>query len=43
VTATVPHVLLVDDNREFRTELRLLLEDYGIEVVAEGSQPLAVK
>jgi CheY-like chemotaxis protein len=29
-------VLLVDDNREFRTELRLLLEDYGIEVVAEG-------
>jgi CheY-like chemotaxis protein len=29
-------VLLVDDNREVRTELRLLLEDYGIEVVAEG-------
>jgi response regulator NasT len=29
-------VLLVDDNHEYRTELRLLLEDYGIEVVAEG-------
>jgi CheY-like chemotaxis protein len=29
-------MLLVDDNREFRTELRLLLGDYGIEVVAEG-------
>jgi DNA-binding NarL/FixJ family response regulator len=29
-------VLLVDDNRGFRNELRLLLEDCGIEVVAEG-------
>jgi len=29
-------VLLVDDNRGFRLELRLLLEDCGIEVVAEG-------
>lgn len=36
VTARVPRVLLVDDNREFRTELRLLLQDFGIEVVAEG-------
>ena len=32
----VPRVLLVDDNRGFRHELRLLLEDCGIEVVAEG-------
>ena len=31
-----PRVLLVDDNRGFRLELRLLLEDCGIEVVAEG-------
>ena len=31
-----PRVLLVDDNRGFRSELRLLLEDCGIEVVAEG-------
>jgi DNA-binding NarL/FixJ family response regulator len=31
-----PRVLLVDDNQGFRTELRLLLEDCGIEVVAEG-------
>jgi two-component system, response regulator PdtaR len=31
-----PRVLLVDDNRGFRNELRLLLEDCGIEVVAEG-------
>jgi response regulator NasT len=29
-------VLLVDDNQGFRYELRLLLEDCGIEVVAEG-------
>ncbi len=29
-------MLLVDDNRGFRTELRLLLEDCGVEVVAEG-------
>ncbi len=35
--AAVPRVLLVDDNRHFRGELRLLLEDYGIQVVAEGS------
>jgi DNA-binding NarL/FixJ family response regulator len=33
---TAPRVLLVDDNRGFRNELRLLLEDCGIEVVAEG-------
>jgi two-component system, response regulator PdtaR len=32
----VPRVLLVDDNRGFRSELRLLLEDCGMEVVAEG-------
>ena len=32
----VPRVLLVDDNHGFRHELRLLLEDCGIEVVAEG-------
>ena len=32
----VPRVLLVDDNHGFRNELRLLLEDCGIEVVAEG-------
>jgi DNA-binding NarL/FixJ family response regulator len=31
-----PRVLLVDDNRGFRSELRLLLEDFGVEVVAEG-------
>jgi DNA-binding NarL/FixJ family response regulator len=31
-----PRVLLVDDNHGFRRELRLLLEDCGIEVVAEG-------
>ena len=31
-----PRVLLVDDNHGFRTELRLLLEDCGVEVVAEG-------
>ena len=31
-----PRVLLVDDNRGFRHELRLLLEDCGVEVVAEG-------
>ena len=31
-----PRVLLVDDNQGFRTELRLLLEDCGIKVVAEG-------
>ena len=31
-----PRVLLVDDNQGFRHELRLLLEDCGIEVVAEG-------
>jgi two-component system, response regulator PdtaR len=31
-----PRVLLVDDNHGFRHELRLLLEDCGIEVVAEG-------
>jgi two-component system, response regulator PdtaR len=31
-----PRVLLVDDNPGFRTELRLLLEDFGVEVVAEG-------
>ena len=35
-TAQAPRVLLVDDNRGFRNELRLLLEDCGIEVVAEG-------
>ncbi|MET0227151.1 MAG: response regulator transcription factor [Actinomycetes bacterium] len=35
-TAPAPRVLLVDDNRGFRNELRLLLEDCGIEVVAEG-------
>lgn len=29
-------MLLVDDNRGFSNELRLLLEDCGIEVVAEG-------
>jgi len=29
-------VLLVDDNQGFRYELRLLLEDCGIAVVAEG-------
>jgi response regulator NasT len=34
--APAPRVLLVDDNRGFRLELRLLLEDCGIEVVAEG-------
>jgi two-component system, response regulator PdtaR len=34
--APTPKVLLVDDNRGFRNELRLLLEDCGIEVVAEG-------
>jgi response regulator NasT len=34
---TAPRVLLVDDNPGFRHELRLLLEDCGIEVVAEGS------
>jgi DNA-binding NarL/FixJ family response regulator len=34
--AVAPRVLLVDDNRGFRLELRLLLEDCGIEVVAEG-------
>ena len=34
--APAPRVLLVDDNRGFRNELRLLLEDCGIEVVAEG-------
>jgi DNA-binding NarL/FixJ family response regulator len=33
---SAPRVLLVDDNRSFRSELRLLLEDCGIEVVAEG-------
>jgi response regulator NasT len=33
---TGPRVLLVDDNQGFRTELRLLLEDCGIKVVAEG-------
>jgi DNA-binding NarL/FixJ family response regulator len=33
---SAPRVLLVDDNRGFRNELRLLLEDCGIEVVAEG-------
>ena len=32
----VPRVLLVDDNQGFRYELRLLLEDCGIQVVAEG-------
>ena len=32
----VPRVLLVDDNQGFRYELRPLLEDCGIEVVAEG-------
>jgi len=32
----VPRVLLVDDNQGFRYELRLLLEDCGIAVVAEG-------
>jgi DNA-binding NarL/FixJ family response regulator len=37
VTQTTPRVLLVDDNREFRSELRLLLEDYGIDVVGEGA------
>jgi CheY-like chemotaxis protein len=31
-----PRVLLVDDNRGFRGELRLLLEDCDMEVVAEG-------
>jgi DNA-binding NarL/FixJ family response regulator len=31
-----PRVLLVDDNHGFRRELRLLLEDCGVEVVAEG-------
>ena len=31
-----PRVLLVDDNHGFRNELRLLLEDCGMEVVAEG-------
>jgi response regulator NasT len=35
-TGSAPRVLLVDDNRGFRSELRLLLEDCGIEVVAEG-------
>ena len=34
--AEAPRVLLVDDNHGFRRELRLLLEDCGIEVVAEG-------
>jgi DNA-binding NarL/FixJ family response regulator len=34
--APAPRVLLVDDNHGFRHELRLLLEDCGIEVVAEG-------
>ncbi len=34
--ARAPRVLLVDDNRGFRRELRLLLEDCGVEVVAEG-------
>ena len=34
--APAPRVLLVDDNHGFRNELRLLLEDCGIEVVAEG-------
>jgi two-component system, response regulator PdtaR len=33
---SAPRVLLVDDNRGFRSELRLLLEDCGVEVVAEG-------
>ena len=33
---SAPRVLLVDDNVGFRHELRLLLEDCGIEVVAEG-------
>ncbi len=42
MTAAAPCVLLVDDNREFHTELRLLLKDYSIEVVAEGSQLLHV-
>jgi response regulator NasT len=36
VAPPAPRVLLVDDNRGFRLELRLLLEDCGIEVVAEG-------
>jgi DNA-binding NarL/FixJ family response regulator len=36
VAEVAPRVLLVDDNRGFRNELRLLLEDCGIEVVAEG-------
>ena len=39
MTATgpgAPRVLLVDDNQGFRSELRLLLEDCGIQVVAEG-------
>jgi DNA-binding NarL/FixJ family response regulator len=36
MTAAAPRVLLVDDNPQFRGELRLLLEDYGIQVVAEG-------
>jgi DNA-binding NarL/FixJ family response regulator len=31
-----PRVLLVDDHHGFRKELRLLLEDCGIVVVAEG-------
>ena len=35
-TGSAPRVLLVDDNHGFRSELRLLLEDCGIEVVAEG-------
>jgi len=35
-TGSAPRVLLVDDNHRFRSELRLLLEDCGMEVVAEG-------
>lgn len=38
--APAPRVLLVDDNRGFRNELRLLLEDCGIEVVAEEDPAL---
>jgi DNA-binding NarL/FixJ family response regulator len=37
MTGVVPRVLLVDDNREFRRELRLLLEGYGMDVVGEGA------
>ena len=32
-----PRVLVVDDNAQFRTVLRELLEDYDIDVVGEGA------